>query len=177
MRGWYEDKFRSAPPSYAELVSAVQRGSPPPENPPKITVDRAQGLLRVENAPPVPLTPVEFAAVCLQFEGASSHGDMAERLLALKVATLGGNAPAWLHDFQSSERYFEPKKNKEPALLALPDAIDVLRKTLSSARAKLARHPMLAPHAGRLLPKRQIATDYRSLRFAGPALPHPPTPA
>jgi CRISPR-associated protein (TIGR02584 family) len=162
MRGWYEDKFRTAPPSYADLVAAVQRESPPPEKPPTLTLDCAKGVLLVDGSDPVRLTPVEFAAVLLQVQGVWRHAEIAERLLKLKTARLGKDAPAWRHDFQASTRYL----NGEEELMDIQAAIEALRKTLSSARAKLAKNLLLAPHVERLLPKRQAATEYFQIKIS-----------
>ncbi len=164
MRGWYEDKFRSAPPRYTELVSAVQRQSPPPEPPPRITVDRSEGLLLIEGADTVRLSPCEFAAICLQLAGVSNHAEMAERLLALKECRLPEPRLVWVDEFQASNRYF----TDDGDLLGAAEAVEALRRTLSSARRKISPHPAIGRFVDILLPKREAATSYRNVRFSGP---------
>jgi len=164
MRGWYEGAFRSAPPGYAALVSGVQRKAPPAAVRPSLTLDRRGGQLLVAGNSATYFSASEFTVLCLQLAGTWCHAEMTQLLLKLKQARLSSHSPPWVHDFQASSRFFDEEGNP----LELAEAIETLRRLLSSARKKIAAIRELAPVVHELLPKREAATTYRKVRLAGP---------
>ena len=157
MRGWYEGTFKSAPPGYAALVAGIQRQAPAPQNYPVITFDRASGELEVAGGPPVALSPTEFAAMALLCQGVVEHERLAERLVELASCPVKPSTPDWVCRFKDGGRF------------RTSDGESV-SKTLSSARVKLAGHPLLSPLAETLVPKRGKPHRYPAakIRFTGP---------
>lgn len=157
MRGWYEGAFKSTPPGYAALVAGVQSKAPAPQNCPVITFDRATGELEVAGGPPVMLSPTEFAAMALLCQGVVEHERLAERLAELASIMSNPSTPDWVCKFKAGGRF--TKSDSES-----------VSKTLSSARGKLAGHPLLGPLAETLVPKRGKTHRYPAakIRFTGP---------
>lgn len=159
MRGWYEGAFKSTPPGYASLVTGVQRQAPAPQNYPLLTFDNSSGVLRVAGGSDVALSPTEFAALALLSAGFAEHDRLAERLAMLGALPVTASTPDWVQRFQDGGRF------SDNDLL-----VESLRKTLSSARGKLAAHPLLAPLTEALVPKRGKPHRYPSAKidFIGP---------
>ena len=157
MRGWYEGSFKSAPPGYAALVAGVQRQAPAPQNYPVITFDRATGELEVAGGPPVTLSPTEFAAMALLCQGVVEHERLAERLAELASCPSKPSTPDWVCKFKDGGRFRTGDSES-------------VSKTLSSARVKLAGHPLLSALAETLVPKRGKPHRYPTakIRFTGP---------
>lgn len=159
MRGWYEGAFKAAPPGYAALVAGVQSKAPAPQNYPHLTLDRAHGCLLADDRDDVKLSATEFGALTLLLSGVGVSDEIARILNVFRVGNtpLPPKAPQWLHDLKESSRF------------SGEDSADDLRKTLSSARKKLARLPALAPLVETLVPLRGRVPSYPSgkIRFVG----------
>ncbi len=128
MRGWYQERFKSIPPSYRTLVSKIQTVAPPALAYPKIEIDLRAGKLWIGDGEgrlsEVRLSHTEFAALALIAKGCptkSLHG----RLVALHDARSRVYDIDWLESFKIGSRF------------ARPDDVEDLRKTLSSLRRKL----------------------------------------
>lgn len=84
MRGWYQEKFGSIPPSYGTLVCNVQREAPPPNAIPQLVLDLATGVLRVGNCD-CPLKPHLTAMVYVFMLGKASQDDQMSVLTGLSL--------------------------------------------------------------------------------------------
>ena len=123
MRGWYQERFKSIPPTYRTLVSKIQTVAPPALAYPKIEIDLRDGVLRLDGLV-VRLSHTEFAALALIAKGCpmkSLHG----RLVALHDARSRRADRDWLESFKEGSRF----ENH--------DYFDDSRKTVSSLRGKL----------------------------------------
>ncbi len=123
MRGWYQERFKSIPPSYRTLVSKIQTVAPPALAYPKVEIDLLTGMLRLDGFV-VRLSSTEFATLALLAKGCpmkSLHG----RLVALHNARSGRTDRDWLESFKEGSRFENP------------DYVDDLYKTVSSLRKKL----------------------------------------
>ena len=138
MRGWYQEKFKSIPPSYQTLISKVQTVAPPAVNYPEIEIDAANGTVKL-NGSLVSLSKTNFAALLLLSRGCPTK-DLHAELVELHN---GHNDKRidWLDTFREGSRF------------ANIDDIDDLRKTLSELRKKLqsagfANAEILVPQRG-----------------------------
>ena len=50
MRGWYQEKFKTIPPTYRTLISKVQTVAPPAVNYPEIEIDAANGTVKLNGS-------------------------------------------------------------------------------------------------------------------------------
>lgn len=141
MRGWYQEKFKTIPPSYRTLVSRIQSVAPVAEVYPTIEIDAWSGWLCVggKNAG---LAPAEFAALVLLAQ--KCIGACLWKRLRDAHETRGSghgcSLCTWLSGFQGGGR-FNSKSDE-----------DDLAKVLSSLRGKLSR--MGLPNVEGLVPKR-----------------------
>lgn len=122
MRGWYQEKFKSIPPTYRTLISKVQTVAPPAVNYPEIEIDAANGTVKL-NGSLVPLSKTNFAALLLLAKGCSTK-DLHAKLVELHNGHSDRRCD-WLDTFREGSRF------------ANIDDIDDLRKTLSELRKKL----------------------------------------
>ena len=82
MRGWYQGKFHSAPPSYGQLVSDVQNIAPEASvEPPDLTFDFRNGDILVSRKP-LHLSPQEFTVLATDL--LLRPADLGKLLLQLK---------------------------------------------------------------------------------------------
>ena len=122
MRGWYQEKFRSIPPTYRTLVNKIQTVAPPAVAYPEIEIDIWNGGVML-NGVAVGLSKPCFALLALLADGCSVK-DLHGRLIRTHAS--GGNAKCdWLSSFVSG------------ALFANEDDIEDLTKTMSNLRKKL----------------------------------------
>ena len=122
MRGWYQEKFKTIPPSYRTLISRIQTVAPPAVNYPEIEIDASNGTVKL-NGTLVPLSKTNFAALLLLIRGCPTK-DLHAKLVELH----NGHSERcidWLDTFREGSRF------------ASIDDIDDLRKTLSELRKKL----------------------------------------
>jgi hypothetical protein len=149
MRGWYEQAFKTVPPSYATLVAGVQGTAPSPVNHPTLTVDRANGRLLVDGEDGPHLSSAEFAVLAMLLalvkKGLQPRDQdvLVNGLLALKSATGGASVPNWVSDLRESTmlRGDDLELNRQD-----------IRKRLSEARRKLRQHPHLSNLADLIAP-------------------------
>ena len=124
MRGWYQDKFKSMPPTYRTLVSRVQMLAPPAVVYPDIEIDAWNGVVALDGSI-VQMSKPCFAMLVLLADGCTAR-EVHKRLLTLhsykssKVAMCD-----WLATFQES------------ALFKSQDSVEDVFKTLSNLRKKL----------------------------------------
>lgn len=122
MRGWYQEKFKSIPPSYRTLISRLQTVAPPAVSYPEIEIDAWNGWVTL-NGRQVAMSRPCFALLILLASGGearSCHRRLLEAHKADGVAKCD-----WLASFQVSP-LFKNEANTE----------DVY-KTMSYLRAKL----------------------------------------
>lgn len=124
MRGWYQEKFKSMPPSYRTLVSRIQAVAPPAVSYPEIEIDVWNGWATL-NGQQVAMSRPCFALLIWLASGGAAR-DCHSRLLAAHRAR-GVARCDWLASFQGSP-FFKDEANVE----------DVY-KTMSCLRVKLKR--------------------------------------
>lgn len=141
MRGWYQEKFKTIPPSYRTLVEKVQSTAPKAIVYPKIEIDAELGTVKLDGRF-VPLSKTNFAALYLIAKGCSMkdlHGKLVE-----------------LHNSHSDKRIDWLDTFREGSRFANLEDIDDLRKTLSELRKKsqaagFAEVETLIPQRGRAM--------------------------
>ena len=102
MRGWYQDKFKTIPPSYRTLISRVQEVAPPAVAYPDLEIDAWNGWVKVDgNA--VAMSKSCFAMLLLLASGCPAK-DLHAQLLALHSAH-GAAQCDWLATFQEGSRF------------------------------------------------------------------------
>ena len=102
MRGWYQEKFKSIPPSYRTLISRVQEVAPPAVAYPEIEIDVWNGWVKIDGAN-VPMSKSCFAMLLLLASGCSAK-ELHAKLLALHHAD-GMAKCDWLATFQEGPRF------------------------------------------------------------------------
>ena len=102
MRGWYQDKFKSIPPSYRTLISKVQTVAPPAIAYPEIEIDAWNGWVKVDGKA-VAMSKPCFAMLLLLASGCPAK-DLHAKLLALH-RTSGASQCDWLATFQEGSRF------------------------------------------------------------------------
>ncbi|MBP5509341.1 MAG: TIGR02584 family CRISPR-associated protein [Kiritimatiellae bacterium] len=122
MRGWYQEKFKTIPPSYRTLISRMRMVAPSATVYPEIEIDAWNGRVKVDGRD-VPLSKTCFAALLLLADGCPAK-NLHAKLLALHSAK-GAAACDWLATFQESERFNEHSP------------VDAVYKTMSELRMKL----------------------------------------
>lgn len=137
MRGWYQEKFKTLPPTYQTLISKVQTVAPPAVTYPEVEIDAWNGGVTIGGLA-VNLSRPCFAALLL-LAGGWSVKDLHERLLEAHGAPGCGRCD-WLATFQ------------EGSLFSDPNFTEDLAKTLSNLRKKLKETGMTTADA--LVPQR-----------------------
>ena len=102
MRGWYQDKFKSEPPSYKSLISKVQSVAPPAVVYPEIEIDAWNGWVKV-NGELASMSKACFAMLLLLADGCPAK-DLHSKLLALHKQP-GAAKCDWLASFQEGSRF------------------------------------------------------------------------
>ncbi len=102
MRGWYQDKFKTIPPSYRTLISRVQEVAPPAVTYPEIEIDAWNGWVKVDGKA-VAMSKPCFAMLLLLASGCPAK-DLHAKLLALH-RTPGASQCDWLATFQEGSRF------------------------------------------------------------------------
>ncbi len=102
MRGWYQDKFKTIPPSYRTLISRVQEVAPPAVAYPEIEIDAWNGWVKVDGDA-VAMSKSCFAMLLLLASGCPAK-DLHAKLLALH-SEHGAAQCDWLETFQEGSRF------------------------------------------------------------------------
>ncbi len=137
MRGWYQEKFKTIPPTYRTLVSRVESVAPPAITYPEIEIDILNGGVTV-NGITVLMSKPCFALLVLLADGCSVK-DSHQRLLRTHAS--GGNTKCdWLVTFC------------EGSLFTRATDTDDMNKTMSNLRKVLRRSGFDNPEV--LVPQR-----------------------
>ena len=102
MRGWYQEKFKTIPPSYRTLISKVQSVAPPALVYSEISIDAWNGTVTVNGA------KVNLSDTCLAALILLAQGRFGSNLLhdMLAVHRSGGGAQCdWLSSFKEGSRF------------------------------------------------------------------------
>lgn len=151
VRGWFQEKFKSLPPSYRALVEKVQEIAPRAVSYPDVCVDVGKGVLIIGHKECHPGLN-EFAALVLFASGISNPHDIYERLYRLR-GQHGVEKIDWLERFKNSVKFAESLDSSRDGFdpkLAVQDVAKVasqLRKYL--IREGLETAEMLVPQRGR----------------------------
>lgn len=140
MRGWYQEKFKTIPPSYETLVLKVQGIVPVAAVPPDMEIDAWKGAL-VLNGRAVPLSRPCFAVLLFLAAGHEMKG-LHAKLCAFHKAS-GGADCDWLASFREDHGRFSDVRSEDD----LPKVMSELRKKLT--KAGFADAERLAPKRGR----------------------------
>lgn len=122
MRGWYQEKFKSIPPSYRTLISKVQTVAPPAVAYPEIEIDAWNGWVTL-NGRQVAMSRPCFAMLLLLASGVDAKEVHRRLLNAHKAPNVA--ACDWLASFQ------------EGSLFTNASDIEDIYKTMSNLRSKL----------------------------------------
>ncbi len=139
MRGWYQEKFKTIPPSYSTLVSRMQTMAPAAAVYPEIEIDAVEGNIKMDGSD-VRLSATCFAALCLLAQG--RHGTQLHQDLISVHRSPGGTRYDWLATFKEGSRF-----SSESAVEDLNKVLSELRKKLSAAG--FANVESLVPQRGR----------------------------
>lgn len=143
MRGWYQEKFKSIPPSYRTLISKVQDVAPPAVVYPDIEIDALNGIVTL-NGVEVKMSRTCFALLVVLGKGCAPR-DLHKKLVKLH-ASRSDERCDWLDTFREGSRFTSL------------DDIDDLRKTMSELRKKLAAAGFANPES--LVPQRGAAVSF-----------------
>ena len=145
MRGWYQEKFKTLPPSYRTLVSKVQSSAPPAIIWPEIEIDAWNGWVTL-NGQKVQMSRPCFALLVMLASGCPVR-ELHGRLLALHSAKDRGVVNCdWLASFQ------------EGTLFSNADYAEDLTKTMSNLRKSLSAAGFADVES--LVPKRGAAVTF-----------------
>lgn len=148
MRGWYQDKFKTIPPSYRTLISRVQEVAPPAVTYPEIEIDAWNGWVKVDGQA-VAISKTCFATLLFLASGCSVK-DLHGKLRALHSAS-GVAHCDWLASFQVGERFNEHSP------------VDTVYKTMSELRKKLHSAGFSNPES--LVPQRGAPVTFPIARI------------
>ena len=142
MRGWYQDRFKTLPPRYSDLVRAAQSVGPAATvQKPLLTFDFDDGSLFVDEQA-VKLSPVEF--ITLATDLLLAPKDLASTLV--KIHGRSGGDFGWLGDFANG---YAGGNKFERTSSAKAD----LTRARSSLRSKFRKEPSLEPFVDVLVPR------------------------
>ncbi len=169
VRGLYEERFKSRPPSYAELVRETQKNAPEAKvERPLIRFDFSSGCVYVNDDAVSSLSPQEFMLLTvLLTEFPKSDNDLTESLMNYRSKTQKGgdlSSGVWIEKFLYSDRFKTNDVSYET---------EVMRKVRSSLRKKLEAVNSIKPYILEILsknkcvvtyPKERISADVRELQ-------------
>ena len=142
MRGWYQDKFKTLPPRYSDLVRAAQSSGPKATSQkPMLRFDFKDGVLFADDDR-IKLSPVEFLTLAVDLLLAPD--DLAASLVAIR-SRVGGDF-GWLGDFAAGS---SGGKKFEISSASKGD----LTHARSSLRGKLRAVPSLSQFVDSLVPR------------------------
>lgn len=152
MRGWYQEKFKSLPPTYAELVRRVSgSGRPAQVMPPLLVLDLRKGQLSIDGRV-CSMSAMSFALLLVVMKGVFNQDDQFELLMKMH-GLKGGARLRWFAEFQDAERMQVKADGRRPE-------IDVVRHTANELRCALGRGGLCGEEILRLMPKRGKMGDY-----------------
>ena len=102
MRGWYQEKFKTIPPSYRTLISKVQTVAPPAVAYPEIEIDAWNGWVKIDGKL-AQMSKACFTMLLLLADGCPAK-DLHRKLLALHKQP-GAAKCDWLASFQEGSRF------------------------------------------------------------------------
>lgn len=142
MRGWYQDKFKTLPPRYSDLVRAAQSSGPAATaQRPLLRFDFGHGAFLADGAP-VRLAATEFATLSLDLLRAPEN--LLASLPLVHAVARKDHRYGWFQDFGDGTRF------------SVSDAVQTqedLTKVRNQIRTKLKAVPSLAPFLGELVPR------------------------
>ena len=138
MRGWYQDKFNTIPPSYRTLISQVQGVAPPAVAYPEIEIDAWNGWVKVDGKI-VAMSKSCFAMLLLLADGCPAK-ELHSKLLALHKQPSAAKCD-WLASFQEGSRFADENCPEDVYKVQ-----SELRKKLKSAGFRAAES--LVPQRG-----------------------------
>lgn len=151
MRGWYQDKFKTIPPSYSQLVLGIQRLAPEAvTHHPLLKFDFALGRVSADGVR-INLTNTEFLVFAVAV--LERPGELAERVGLFHRAE-GHLDLDWFCSFREGSR-FSPS-----------DLEGDLSKVLTLIRKKIKAVPTLAPFVNDLVPLRGARSSYPMARIS-----------
>lgn len=154
MRGWYQDKFKTVPPSYSDLVFGIQKSAPPAVNHPLLTFDFEHGEVTADGET-LGLSPAELLALTF-WVSVDNFSEIPGLMTAYHASTV--TKADWFCQFTESTRFNNPDDEKASA--------QELSKVLSSLRKKLQNHPRLSAVADKLCPMRGKLPSYPKTRIS-----------
>lgn len=142
MRGWYQDKFKTLPPRYSDLVRAAQSSGPEATvQKPMLNFEFAHGVFRVDDTV-VRLSATEFVALSVDL--LLDPDNLLTALSAAHAAAGGDRRYGWFQDFGDNSRF------------ASTDPLQVkadLTRVRHQLREKLLKVPCLSPFVWELVPR------------------------
>lgn len=153
IRGWFQEKFKTPPPSYRTLVEKVQAVAPPAALPlPAISLDAATGVLKI-GGNQCKLSDTCFALLLLIAKGENDQNRQFEMLLKMASFTLRDEsiAPKWFSSFRDSPRMNEKENGIKPEFDIVTRLSCELRKALANSGLDDLSANRLAPKRGRRL--------------------------
>lgn len=159
MRGWYQEKFKSMPPTYRTLVSKVQTMAPPPVVSPKLEIDfDGSGYVRIlPSRTEIRLSAPAFLLVVLIAKGLPKDS-WGNELYRLRERLADADFPLtvkWNDRFLEGPKFVKDGTQKENA--------GDLADCMSELRKKLAAWGFDNPEV--LAPKRNGAVTYPLANF------------
>lgn len=122
MRGWYQEKFKTIPPTYRTLISKVQTVAPPAVTYPEIEIDALGGGATL-NGSVISMSKPCFALLMLLASGCEPKS-LHQRLLQAHASGCAAKCD-WFSTFA------------EGSLFSRPEDTEDLNKTMSNLRKKL----------------------------------------
>ncbi len=135
IRGWFQEKFKTLPPSYRKLVAKVQNVAPPAVVRPEVEIDAWNCAVRIGGVEHRP-SSYEFAVLIMLANGISSQYEMYERLCKF-VNIRSADRCDWVYkgqvdpaDLRSGKHKFSPNANV--------DGKQVVSKIMNNLRDRLS---------------------------------------
>lgn len=146
VRGWFQEKFKTPPPSYRALVDQVQSIAPPAVTIPRVEIDAWNALVRI-NGVEVRPGANEFAALLVLAGGVGNVEEIYRRLHRLKYQKETGCCD-WIERFASQTKYASPYD--DDAKLANQEVSKTMSRLRKSFESKgLGGLESLVPQRGR----------------------------
>jgi hypothetical protein len=133
MRGWYADKFKRNPPSYADLVARVRKSAPPADVPEPVVINLDKGILTVGELE-IRTSPIEFAVALTVIRDVHLKQADSEQKEMLDYLEKIKNLPGSMYEEDKVYRIRE-------AVCGFDfDDTEDFRKKLSRVRTKVKQH-------------------------------------
>lgn len=154
MRGWFQEKFKTLPPSYRKLVAKVQTVAPPAILPmPELAIDAANGIFKIDGKQ-CKLSDTCFALLLLIAKGENDQDRQFETLMKMASFTLKDerSAPQWFSGFRDSNRVNEKENGLKPEF-------SIITKLASDLRGALKKGGLDDLAVKRLVPKNRSRVE------------------